>query len=498
MTDAMQSVTEDTLAAITKAQTAGIFEATGIFSYDLGPLVRLIPVVTPFRSIIPRVASTDGAKFAIWRAILNVNNAQPRVTPGMEYAGNLAVISEQDFQAQYKPLALDGTVSQDAFDTARGYDDPYAEQTVNVLNQLLIGEDKVLIGGQSFILPTAPAPTLTTQTTGGGMATGITVWVGVAARTGSGYFYTGNSRGASTSIVTGAGSTNQVTASLSAAVKGAVAYDWFYSADNTTFFYVRTTTTTSTVITATTASNGNPNANPNLLPGLSTWVPTINKAADNGSAPLGGDGTPSEPDGLIATLTADYTATGLWTTPGGGTVNPAVYIDGAGAALTLSGGSVLQITNLLAFSWNQVYGSPSAIMMNAVQAQEIANLILASTSATTFLNTDESGRVDMVAGGRVGHVINVAAGGIVVPIEVHPNVPPGTIIARTDRVPFPQANIKNTLEVRTLRDYAQFDYAASRIASTFNGGPRKDFEIRSLEAFVNRAPVTMGILVNVL
>jgi hypothetical protein len=84
-----------------------------------------------------------------------------------------------------------------------------------------------------------------------------------------------------------------------------------------------------------------------------------------------------------------------------------------------------------------------------------------------------------------------------VPIEVHVSLPPGTIIARTDRVPFPQANISSVLEYRALRDTAQFDYGIARVANTAGGGPRKEFEIRSVGAFLNRAPVAMAMLQNV-
>src|SRR5579859_8028111 len=139
----------------------------------------------------------------------------------------------------------------------------------------------------------------------------------------------------------------------------------------------------------------------------------------------------------------------------------------------------------------------AAFTMIAVQAQEIANLILGSNSATTFLNTDKNGRVDVVAGGRVGHVLNAPAGGIPVPIEVHVSVPPGTIIARSDRVPFPQANISSVLAYRALRDMTQFEYAASRIANTAGGGPRRETELRCNGAFVNRAPLAMSVLQNV-
>ncbi|HLK72255.1 MAG TPA: hypothetical protein VKU77_01265, partial [Streptosporangiaceae bacterium] len=147
--------------------------------------------------------------------------------------------------------------------------------------------------------------------------------------------------------------------------------------------------------------------------------------------------------------------------------------------------------------WNAVKCSPTAIMVNAAQAQEIANLILGSSSATTFLNTDASGRVSVVAGGRVGEIVNAPAGGVTVPIEVHVSLPPGTIVGRTDRVPFPQANISSVFEYRALRDTAQFDYGISRVAGTAGGGPRKEFEIRSVGSFLCRAPVAQAVLQNV-
>ena len=58
-------MTEDTIAAITKAQTAGIFESTGIYSYDLSNLISLIPVVTPWRDMVARVKSPDGNPYAV-------------------------------------------------------------------------------------------------------------------------------------------------------------------------------------------------------------------------------------------------------------------------------------------------------------------------------------------------------------------------------------------------------------------------------------------------
>jgi hypothetical protein len=492
----MENVTEETLAQIAKAQTTGILESTGFYSYDLSELVTLIPVVTPFRDIVSRKKSTDGNPYAVWRAVMNLTNSQPDMSMGFDYAANEAVFLEQDFQARYKPTGLAGLVTQDAYDLAMGYADPYGVATFNVLNQVLIGDDRKELGAQSFALAAATAPVLTQHATGGTIGA-VTVYVGVAARTGSGYYYgSGNSQGASNSTVFGSGSTNSVTA-VTAAVHGAVAYDWFYSANGTTWDYYTTTTTNTATITATISAN-NSLPSSTQCPDLSTnWkgsagVPTYLSSGDNGSA------NANDYDGFLASLSGDYSPTGQWVQPGTGTANPSVWNSLNGATLTLTGGTVTEVEEYLFQPlWTAVKCSPTALMVNAAQAQEIANLVLGANSATTFLNTDASGRISVTAGGRVGEIVNAPAGGVTVPIEVHVSLPPGTIIARTDRVPFPQANITSVLEQRCLRDTAQFDYGISRVANTAGGGPRKEFEIRSVSAFVNRAPVAMGVLSNV-
>ena len=155
MSSSAGDITEETLAQIAKAQTTGILESTGIYSYDLSGLVTLIPVVTPFRDIVPRKQSPDGNPFAVWRAIMNLTNSQPDPSMGFDYAANETVFLEQDFQARYKPTGLAGLVTQDAFDLGKGYGDPYAIATFNVLNQVLIADDRKLMGAQSFPLAAA-------------------------------------------------------------------------------------------------------------------------------------------------------------------------------------------------------------------------------------------------------------------------------------------------------------------------------------------------------
>lgn len=499
MTAPAEQISEETLAAIVKAQTTGITELTGLYSYDLSGLVNLIPVVTPFRDLVARKTSTDGNPFAVWRAFMDATNSQPDPSMGFDFAAPEMVFKEQDFQARYKPTGMAFNVTQDAFDLAKGYGNPYANATFQTLNQVLIGDDRKQMGAQSFALAAATAPTLVQHATGGTIGA-VQVFVGVAARTGSGYYYgSGNSQGASANTTFGSGSANSVSATTPA-VRGAACYDWFQSANGTTWWYYGTTTvnaiTMTSVITSSNAVSTGA-AVPDLtaiwkgiLPGAPGYTgPTFNSAADNGSA------NANDYDGFMASLSGDYNGTGQWVQPGTGTANPSVWNSLNGAALTLTGGTITEIEQFIFLTlWQQVKCSPTAIMLNANQAQEIANLILGTNSATTFLNTDSSGRISVTAGGRVGEIVNAPAGGVTVPIEVHVSLPPGKIVGRTDRVPFPQANIASVLEQRCLRDTAQFDYGISRVQGVQGGGPRKESEIRSVSAFINRAPVAMAVL----
>jgi hypothetical protein len=64
-------------------------------------------------------------------------------------------------------------------------------------------------------------------------------------------------------------------------------------------------------------------------------------------------------------------------------------------------------------------------------------------------------------------------------------------------VPFPNSNISNVHEIRTLREVADYEYASARVAGQSGGGPRFDGETYATEVYVNRAPVSCGVLSNV-
>ena len=504
MASDLEGLSQETLAILKKA-TSGILVSTGVQGVDLSGFTSLVPVNVPARnntSAFPRVIAGEGSQVALWRTWLNQNSSQYSASVGMDYAGSMTQFLEQDVYAPYRPLAKAGRVTLDAVAVARNYVDALAQGELQTLNQLFIAQDMSIINGQAWALPAAGTPTCTTATTGGSIGATTAVHVKCAPRSGANYFDGGSApASANGTITTGSGSTNSVTASIPA-VEGAVAYDWYVGASSGGAHYYYTTTTVASVTIK--SIPGSAQSLPNL-PLLSTLAPGIGvdpfsmpPTPGNGQAPT--DDTSYSANyynGVIASTLGDYGATAA-VTPGSGTPSGAVFIDNGGAAPTLSGGGIDILDSVNDKIWANVQLSPTSYMVNSLQADQISRQILSSTSATTFLPpTDADARTNLAGGGYIGRYINRAAGGVPVNIEVHPRVAPGTIIARTDRVPFPGSNIGTVYEVRCQYDTMRFDYAANYNPGTLGGGPRYDFEIRSMETLVNRAPVAQAVVSNV-
>ena len=477
-------MTEETFNFI-KSQTTGITANTGVYGVDLQPFVSLVPCDTPFRNSTARVSAPQGAPYAYWRSLLNINTSQPNPGVQNDYAAPVTLVDEQDVFAPFQVIAAGGTVTQDAADEAKNYADLYATMTIQALIQAMIGDDIYQLNGLAFALPTISTPTLTHSTTGGTIASGTTVYVKCQARSGLNYYY-GGSGVASSEASTTCGtttSTNSVTAKV-AAVKLANAYDWFVgSSGGAEVYYTTTTVNTVTITSVPTVAQPLPN-----LPLLWNTVPTI-ATADTSYLSFA-------TNGIQATILGDFGASN-YVTPGSGTSQGAYYSSLDGANLTLSGSGVTELDNLNLGIYNNYQISPTRYLLNAAQMNEVADLILGSPQASTYVTTDAANRTGITAGGHVGGYVNRTTGSDIVQFEVQPHLPPGVIVAVCDRVPFQGANIDVVTSVETQRDYARFDYGVNRVLNTAGGGPRQDFEIRTRLAFRNKAGAVMGVLANV-
>ena len=490
----IELLTRETMEIFKKAQTTGLYASTGIQGVDLSGLVSLVPVNVPARnntSAFPRVIAGEGSQTATWRSLLNVNSSQTDAAVGIDYAGSLTILDEQDCFATYKVLAKANRVTLDAVAFARNYADALAVAELQTLNQLFIAQDLYIINGQNWALGTPGGPlTLTSGATGGAITTGTVVYVAVSAKSGANYFVSnGNSPALVGHTTVGTtSSTNTVTASIPA-VKGAVAYDWYVGTSAAQYYYTTTTIAQATFTLVPTAAQAAPTTLP-LFTTLATPPATAPTADTSYNAA-------NWYNGIIASTLGDYGTLGP-VTPGTGTATGATFIDNGGNAPNLSGGGIDILDTINDKIWASVQLSPTAYMMNSLQGDEISKAILSSSSATTFLPpTDADARTNLAGGGYIGRYINRAAGGVPVAIEIHPRMAPGTIFARCDRVPFPGSNIGSVFEVRCQYDTMRFDYAANLSTGTLGGGPRYDFEIRSNEVLVNRGPVAQAVATNI-
>ncbi len=67
----------------------------------------------------------------------------------------------------------------------------------------------------------------------------------------------------------------------------------------------------------------------------------------------------------------------------------------------------------------------------------------------------------IVGGGQLKGYMNpfaMSGGPQEIPIMVHPNMPPGTVLFLSDSVPYALNNITNVLQIRTRRDYYQTEW----------------------------------------
>jgi hypothetical protein len=488
----MDTISDETMEII-KAATNGINSTTGILGVDLSDLISLVPVNVPLFDSVPRTSPEMGSDVAQWEAMLNINNQQPKPSTALDAAGRLAKNQVMKVSSPYFPLAMGYTITRDAIARARGYADAKARAIFTAINQWKIGADKMYYGAQNFALARPVAPTVTQSDTGGSIAASTTVHVGVAARTGSGYYYCdgdelglghGNSQGNVGQVTTStvAAATHAVSASTTSVVGGAC-YDWFQSADGATWYYYTTTTIPSVTMTSVIVANQTPPSS--TLPGLSTTVPTFNSAADNGSAGA------HECNGLLATITGDYTTTGgPIIQHGTGTSSGAIIQDAAGSQFTVSGGGIAQLDALNVAYYNSIELGPQEYMVSSQESNSLAKLILNTPGAVTFLTmSDAALRGEVVAGGRVGSYVNRLTGEQI-PLRLYPHIAPGTLIARRNTLPFPESDVNQVFEARCLDDLYEYVYGSDRTS----GGPREDGEARSVETFINKAPVAQGVI----
>lgn len=456
--------TQDTLELIKAAYggdndiSKSITTATGLVAYDLqAPAKNLYPVFTPLRNKIPRVGGGKGVA-TNWKVIQSIVGSGHDNTPWIPEGQRSGVMNYTSAPkaANFVTFGEEDSVTFEAVNAGKTFEDVRATMAMRLLQKLMLKEENAILGGnESLALGTPVTPTVAATGTGATLPAATYV-VYVVALTQEGFYNSSvSATGVATSkLVTGAdgntftvngGSSQKSAASAGQAVtlgqkltmtttlvNGAVAYAWYIGtagneklqAITTTNYYEQTlplngATQAATSITADCSRN----------PGLAF-------------------------DGLLTAA-----------------LNPAnsCYVQklAAQATLTASGrGSVVEIDTALQALWDQYQLSPTVIYVNSQETKNITNKCMTGGTNAPLVRFNNDGKqnepMGIIAGGVVKSYFNpfMPNGGAVIPVLIHPKVPPGTILLYCEDLPVYYQNneVSNVAEMKMRQDYYQIDW----------------------------------------
>jgi len=462
---------------IRKAWNQPSSATTGLNYYDLeAPAKKLYPVITPLRNRIARVGGGKGTAVN-WKAItgINVNSLAGGVSDGNR--GGVIATTLVDKVVAYRGMGFEDYVTFEADWSAQGFDDAKARAVEGLLRSLMIYEEKIDLGGNTSIaLGTTPTPT-TALVAGGAMTAQATnvicialtlesflaasvaggVVVGPVARTNadssSDSYGSGAARKSAASAQTTAGGNLSISATV-APVRGAVAYAWFVGASGSELLH-SITTINSALFVANATGTQNASAHPASDQSRNTLVydGLIGQCFGGASASL----TSLIAVGSTATI---YTSTG---TDGSGSLigQMATGTAGTGTILTADGkGGIVEIDAMLRAFWDTYRLGPDTIYVSAQEAQNITTKVLAGSANPAF-RFNISGAQDGLMGGMfVTSYLNKfnPGGPKALKIEIHPNMPAGTILFYSSDIPYPTSNVGNIVQKKTRKDYYQLEW----------------------------------------
>jgi hypothetical protein len=358
-----------------------------------------------------------------------------------------------------------------------------------MLKMMVKEEAAILAGNASVSLGAPAAPTLSAAGTGATLPA-ATYSVIVVALTQLGYLQSSLTAGiATTQSVTGAdgksfslngGSSNksasatqavtlgQTLSASAASVPGAVAYAWFVGVAGGETLQAITTINSATFV-----------------------------------APLAGSRQAASAITADCSRNSGLAFDGLLTTLFSAAAQGNAYLDvlpsgdaGVGTQLTASGaGSVVEIDAMLKAMWDNYRISPTVIYVNSQELKSIAHLVLFGTSAPLlrYDGATDGTEYRLAGGGTISFYFNpyTPDGGTKIPVKIHPNLAPGTIVAWAEKLPAWYVSNETPLvaEMLTRKDY--YTTMWPKVSR------QQDYGVYAQEALAIYAPFAMGGITNI-
>ncbi|RQS15533.1 hypothetical protein DIE07_03650 [Burkholderia sp. Bp9002] len=297
------------------------------------------------------------------------------------------------------------------------------------------------------------------------VANGVATQKTVTGADGQTYVVTGGSSNKSTNA-TQAITLGQTLSATVPIVTGAVAYAWYVGTAGSEILQTITTINSATFSAP-------------LATGTQAATAVT---ADNSTNPLAFDG-------LLTTAFKPANGAYVKVMPTG--------TAGTGTPLTASGrGSVVEIDAMLKSMWDTYQLGATVIYVNSQEQQNITNKVLTNNSGPLLrYNQPAAGKEPyaLTASGVVTFYFNpfTANGGQLIPVMLHPKVPPGTIVAWCEELPlwYQNNNVSNVAEIHCRKDYYQLDYPI--VTRMWQSG------VYAEEVLAVYAPFAMGIITNI-
>jgi hypothetical protein len=476
-------------SSLSKADT--VSTATGLVWYDLRPVIQML---YPFKELIPLVSRLprvpgDGGTAVHWKRVtaVNVGNISVGVSEGNR--GARIAITEQDQLATYKTLGLEGSATFQARWASKNLTPEALGVAVQAtLRSTMIGEEQtVILGNASTPLGVTPLPTLSAAGSTGNWGGTVTVFVICVALSGSGWqgytpynatsgtggvpgqvskvnvggstdtFGGGSSQPSAEASLSGVTTAQLVTASVTAVV-GAVAYAWF----------VGTATGQETLAGITSSNRVVLSKNPGTSAQPITALKVGASYQDNSTNNLVFDGILSQ---IYGSVTGNAPGTAMTTNPSLPTVSTGTLaissnsgaivltMNAGNTGLSINGQNITEFDAMCQAAWDQYKVPFDRILMSSTDIINGMGTFFNSSNTTDYLFLAQADAVNgrIVAGRRITTYMNKVTNRPL-DVDVHPNVPPGTVIFWSDRIPYELAGIANVLELHTRQDYYQMEW----------------------------------------
>lgn len=471
--------------------------STGLTAYDLqAPAKNLYPIITPIRNSIPRVSRPNPGPATNWKQITALVGSgfdgMGWVPEGQRSATMSYVTANKS--ATYVTLGEEDNLSFEAEAAAQGFEDINATATMRLLQKLMRKEESALLagnaGGVALGTPgtvvlsasgtgaTLPAATYFVQVVAltqegynncqGAIANGIPVSKSITGADGSTFTLNGGSS-AITTEVSQAVTLGQTLFGSVPAIQGAVAYAWFIGVTGNSKRLQQITT-------------------------INSFAQSAPLNATTQTVTLSGADTTDR--SANTTLAFDGLMTQTFNSSNLGYVRTlATGVAGTGTVLTSSGaGSVVEIDTMLLSMWNNYKVGPTVIYVNAQEQKNITSKVLNGTSAPLLrYMPDKGAEYSLTAGGQIEYYFNPYStdGGYKIPIRIHPDLAPGTIMAYAERLPiwYQSNEVPNVAEVLCRRDYYRIDWPLRT--------RRREYGVYAEEVLAVYATFACGIITNI-